>query len=517
MAATQNVPHVAVPGNFPKVTPLLPRQGVITLFGYGIRASVDRGHLVLEDGVGPKRRHARFARIGHNLRRLVVIGSDGLVSLSALRWLADQDAAFVMLNRDGSVLVTTGPVRPSDARLRRAQALAHDSGAALRIVSELIRKKLEAQEKLARVDLANDRSADIIARFRQAVTTAHTIESVRLSESRAAHAYWNSWKKVQINFPKRDLHRVPDHWRSFSARVSPLTRSPRLAANPVNAMLNYLYAVLESETRLAISALGLDPGLGFLHVDSPARDSLACDVMEPIRPLVDAYVLKWISRETLRREWFFEQRDGSCRLMGTFAVDLAKSAPIWRDAVAPVAEQVTRLLWTLGPKAKNQSKPPTRLTQDRRREARGIPTQLRRTSPPRPESFCRECGIEIVQGSTRCAECAVPLSTARLIHAAQQGRIAAHSKQAQKLRSETRRRHAAEQANWSPRNLPGWLTEDFYRRDIQPSLKGISLSALASTLTVSVQYASDLRRGRRLPHPRHWEPLAKLVRITHAP
>jgi hypothetical protein len=29
-----------------------------------------------------------------------------------------------------------------------------------------------------------------------------------------------------------------------------------------NAILNYLYSVLESETRLAAAALGLDPGLG---------------------------------------------------------------------------------------------------------------------------------------------------------------------------------------------------------------------------------------------------------------
>jgi hypothetical protein len=43
-------------------------------------------------------------------------------------------------------------------------------------------------------------------------------------------------------------------------------------------MLNYLYAVLESESRLAAAALGLDPGLGVLHVDTPARDSLACDL-----------------------------------------------------------------------------------------------------------------------------------------------------------------------------------------------------------------------------------------------
>lgn len=44
-------------------------------------------------------------------------------------------------------------------------------------------------------------------------------------------------------------------------------------------MLNYLYAMLEAETRFAASTLGLDPGIGVMHVDVPYRDSLALDLM----------------------------------------------------------------------------------------------------------------------------------------------------------------------------------------------------------------------------------------------
>jgi CRISPR/Cas system-associated endonuclease Cas1 len=73
-----------------------------------------------------------------------------MISLAALRWLADQDAAFVMLERNGKVLAVTGPVRPSDAKLRRAQALAHSSEAALRIARGLISQKLTGQEHVAR-------------------------------------------------------------------------------------------------------------------------------------------------------------------------------------------------------------------------------------------------------------------------------------------------------------------------------------------------------------------------------
>src|ERR1700692_5134314 len=91
---------------------IVPRHGVVALFGYGIQVRVDRGHLLLEDGIGPNRQYARLPRVGHGLKRLVVIGSNGMVSLAALRWLADQDVAFVMLEGDGSLFVTKGTGSP---------------------------------------------------------------------------------------------------------------------------------------------------------------------------------------------------------------------------------------------------------------------------------------------------------------------------------------------------------------------------------------------------------------------
>src|SRR6266850_6435468 len=104
MAATQTVPQDAQHCNF---IPITPRHGVVTLFGYGINVHVDRGHLTIQDGIGADRREARLPRVGHGLRRLVVIGSDGIVSLAALRWLDSQDAAFILLERDGKVLAVT--------------------------------------------------------------------------------------------------------------------------------------------------------------------------------------------------------------------------------------------------------------------------------------------------------------------------------------------------------------------------------------------------------------------------
>ena len=510
MAATQTVPQHLQNRNSP--SPIAPRHGVVTLFGYGINARVDRKHLVLDDGIGPVRRHGRFSRVGHGLRRLVVVGSDGYVSLAALRWLADQNASFVMLDRDGSVLVTTGPVRPSDARLRRAQSLARHSGAAVQIARELIDRKLDAQEKLVRDGLGEIPAGQQIAGFRSALATARTIEMIRLLESRAAYSYWSAWRSLPVNFPKKDLPRVPDHWKTFGARVSPLTGSPRLAANPPNAMLNYLYSLLESEARLAVAALGLDPGLGVLHVDAIARDSLACDVMEPIRPEVDAYVLRWISHETLKREWFFEERNGNCRLMGTFVARLSETMPTWRRAVAPIAELVAKSFWR-AKRGSREERLPTRLTQQHRREAKDGGCDLSSIEPPHPESFCKQCGASIRHGRTYCPACAKPLDAARLAKVGEQGRIASHAPEAQESRSETQRRHWVGRATWKPGDLPPWLTKDAYVREIQPRLKQITVSAIASTLNVSVMYAMDIRRARCIPHPRHWETLATLVGV----
>jgi CRISPR-associated endonuclease Cas1 len=387
-----------------------------------------------------------------------VIGSDGSVSLSALRWLADQDASFVMLDRNGSVLATTGPVCPSDARLRRAQALAHSSGVALQISKDLLDKKLSAQEQLVREKLQNSDAADRIAEMRRGLPICQSVDALRPLEALAAKAHWSAWRPVAVVFPTKDLPRVPLHWRTFGGRVSPLTASPRLAVNPPNAMLNYLYALLESEARLAIAALGLDPGLGVMHFDNPSRDSLASDLMEPIRPRVDAYVLDWILRSPLRREWFFEQRDGNCRLMAAFAQRLSETARTWASAVAPIAEQICRTFFACLPKRAKRVFPSTRLTQNSRREGRGFLPDLSIEAPPHPETICRKCGAS-TRGTQCCPACSPTASGERLVKAAKLGRIATHAPEVEAKRADTMRKHEAAIRAWNPTDLPEWLSE----------------------------------------------------------
>ncbi len=511
MAAKENVRQVPQSDNSREM--VVPRHGVVTLFGYGIQVRVDRGHLLLQDGIGPQRRFARLQRVGHGLKRLVVIGPDGMVSLAALRWLADQDASFAVLERNGKVLAVTGPVRPSDARLRRAQALAQSSGVALLIAQELISQKLTAQERVARHKLLDSNTADSIAHFRASLPAADSIASIRLIESQAAFAYWSAWRTLPITFPKRDLHRVPEHWRSFGTRISPLTGSPRLAANPANAILNYLYALLESEARLAAAALGLDAGLGVLHVDASNRDSLALDILEPARAQVDAYVIDWVTRQPLRREWFFEQRDGNCRLMGSFAKQLSETSATWARAVAPIAEWVAQAFKTPNRKTPSQGEiVPTRLTQRRRSEGRGNQFVPVSRPAPYPKNVCRGCGTT-TQSGRHCRKCGTEISRDELIKAAHVGRLAAQSLKAQQSRTETRRRHAAETKAWLSAGNAQNTGEELYVTEIQPQLEKVKVSMIRSACGVSESYAADIRAGRRRPHPRHWQALAELVGV----
>jgi hypothetical protein len=354
-------------------------------------------------------------------------------------------------------------------------------------------------------------TADSIAKLQSSISNTTTLEEIRILESQAAAAYWSSWRDLPIAFPKNDLIRVPDHWRIFDTRKSPLSGSPRLASNPANAMLNYLYALLESESRLAAAALGLDPGLGVLHMDTSARDSLACDLMEVIRPRVDGYVLDWILSRPLRREWFFEQRDGNCRLMSSLAIQLAGTVPSWARAVAPVAEWVAHAFWST---IKKPDVPvATRLTQRNKREAKGR-TLSPSEPPPPPENACLGCGKSIARGNTNCAVCATEVSRKRMLELARKGRIASKSPESRARVAATQQRQALGWRRWDRSSKPRWLTKELYENKIKPSLLKSSISQIANALKVSIPYAANIRLGRRRPHQRHWQQLAALVRVT---
>src|SRR6266699_2507053 len=137
--------------NHPPELQQLPKHGVLTLWGFGIKVRLVNSHFLAEWGVGLDRYQVRLSRVeGHKLRRVILLGSDGYISLESLRFITDVGASFSMLDKRGKAIMVCSPVSPTDAKLRRQQSIALTNGVALRISKEIIRQKLEGQAALVR-------------------------------------------------------------------------------------------------------------------------------------------------------------------------------------------------------------------------------------------------------------------------------------------------------------------------------------------------------------------------------
>lgn len=502
----------------PNVTQSLPsrkspigKSSVLTVHGFGVRIRVQSGHLEIEDGVGINRRKIRLSRVGHGLKRLVCLSQDGFITLSALKWLADVGTSFVMLTQAGKPSLVTGPASTNDARLRRAQSLALGNGVGLKICKALIDAKLQGQERLTRESLGDLASAKIVASCREKLATVTSFDVLRLVEAQAALYYFAAWRDTPVLWPKSDLSKIPDHWRTVGNRQSPLSGSPRLAINPVQAILNYCFALLEAETRIAISAIGLEPCLGLgLHTDTANRDSLVFDVLEPVRPQIEDWVLSWIKREPLRRADFFEAPTGNCRIKTTLCKRLGDTSPTWSKLVAPWAEYVAHELWKRAPRKDGRATLPTHLTQQHRREAKGA-SESSKVFVPRPEKICLGCGQKLNRKQNKyCATCGIEVCRVNMIQIAHRGRVASRNAESLAKQSIAQKRQRAVRKNWNPASLPAWLTQDSYLKEIWPRLVKITVPRIAKAINVSQGYASRLRKGLHVPHPMHW---AKLIQL----
>ncbi|MGC9159770.1 MAG: CRISPR-associated endonuclease Cas1, partial [Terracidiphilus sp.] len=96
--------------------------------------------------------------------------------------------------------------------------------------------------------------------------------------------------------------------------VSSEVRSRRPPRDPINVLLSLGYTLAHHEAVAAAYAVGLDPYIGFLHEIAAGRESLACDLTEFLRQMVDDWVVNLLQAETLRKEHFSRENDGSCLL-----------------------------------------------------------------------------------------------------------------------------------------------------------------------------------------------------------
>jgi CRISPR-associated endonuclease Cas1 len=393
---------------------------VITARGYGVAVKVQSNHLIVSDGFGHRRQTRRFHRTdsgsrSRGLHRLVIIGRSGYITLDALRWLHDTGAEFLHLETSGELIAASVASGVDLAALRRAQALAANGPAGVEIARHVLMLKVEGQRdvtselsRAAGTPGATD-AADQLDWRASKLQDSEDLAWLLAHEARAAAIYWDAWAPLPLRFAQREIATIPEHWRTFGGRSSLITAGPRKATNPANAILNYLYALLEAETIFACHALGLDPGLGIFHRDREGRSSLALDLMEAARPAVDAYVLALLTQRTLTWREFVETREGACRITPRLAEQLADTCEVWRTHIAPIVEWAANTLARYASEA-SSTHVPTRapLTQAHRRAAldHRLPTRKPRRAPVKaslPPS-CRGCGKPLTDGRRPCCQ-----------------------------------------------------------------------------------------------------------------
>jgi len=88
--------------------------------------------------------------------------------------------------------------------------------------------------------------------------------------------------------------------------------------DPINALLNYGYAILESMVRKDINTIGLDASIGYLHEIAPSKHPLVYDLQELFRYVVDYSVIELLETQ-LRKSDFITTENYQIRLKPNIA------------------------------------------------------------------------------------------------------------------------------------------------------------------------------------------------------
>ncbi|MBQ8495990.1 MAG: type I-C CRISPR-associated endonuclease Cas1 [Clostridia bacterium] len=91
-------------------------------------------------------------------------------------------------------------------------------------------------------------------------------------------------------------------------------RTKRPPLDRVNAILSFLYTVCTNDIASALECVGLDPYIGVFHTLRPGRVSLACDIMEEFRAMIERLVLSLINLQVIQEDDFEIQISGAVLL-----------------------------------------------------------------------------------------------------------------------------------------------------------------------------------------------------------
>jgi len=292
---------------------------------------LDRKHLRLQATSGVLRvepgGHGRGTYPLSLIRRIVLRGNIAFDS-STLACLADAGVTMVCLGGRGHRRVATIIGAPGpEARRRLAQYRAASSTetatwlAAAAVRAKILAYRHEAARLVRRRPKLRKAGHDLNRTLQITMSGIQncTLPGLRGHEGAASAAWFRFYAEAlppRLGF--RGRNRQP----------------PR---DPVNAALSLAYTLAHGEAVSAALAQGLDPMLGFLHEPLHARESLACDLIEPLRPRIDARVLRAFADNRLRPEHFSAETNG-CRLTKT---GRAEFFALWETA-APLFRRYLR-------------------------------------------------------------------------------------------------------------------------------------------------------------------------------
>lgn len=211
------------------------KNGVLVLSGFVASVTVEHGSLVIKDGIKGNVVERTFGLARCPISRLISTQSEGFISFSAVRWLHGIGATVAHLNYDGAPLLVSAPQPVVSAGLRRKQALTtRDTTLGKAIIHRLLEAQLSAQiDVLQHLDFRF--AAKDAQKYASRLTDQLSADDMLGIEGMTAKHYWTALADIPVRFGVKQG--VPNYWRSFGTRVSPITGTPRTAVTPAEAPL----------------------------------------------------------------------------------------------------------------------------------------------------------------------------------------------------------------------------------------------------------------------------------------
>ncbi|MCC6135183.1 MAG: CRISPR-associated endonuclease Cas1 [Candidatus Contendobacter sp.] len=241
----------------------------------------------------------RRERVGLRTLGSVVLHGDVKLSTGLLQALAANGVALTALavrSRTPAIGFSRLPHR--HVALRHQQHLVFaDPQRRLEVARQVVWAKLEAMAEFARCHAPQDDPDQY--RAMQSVAAISDIMGLMGVEGAATAKHFATLEALYL---RSDLFR-------FNGR----SRQPPL--DEVNALMSLAYTLAQGQaTQLALHA-GLDVQIGFLHALHRDRESLALDLIEPARAVLDDWVHDLLTaRRLLQPTMFSRCDDGAVRL-----------------------------------------------------------------------------------------------------------------------------------------------------------------------------------------------------------